>query len=221
MEASIGVVFDCDGTLLDTMGAWHGLEGELADMMGVVLTKEDTDTIATLTIDECGAYYHEHFGFGESGPDVVRLIDRHMYEYYAAKSQAKPGALALVKGLYALGVRMTVASSTPHGHLEAGLAHCGIAPYLDAILSVDDVGASKRDPLIFERARAIMGTPLSATWGVEDSIYAMNTLAKAGFRTLAIYDNDLSGTYGQLAAVAEHIISSFEELDAATLVAWT
>ena len=27
MDASeIGVVFDCDGTLLDSMGAWHGLQ---------------------------------------------------------------------------------------------------------------------------------------------------------------------------------------------------
>ena len=221
MGLSLGVVFDCDGTLLDSMHAWHGLEDDMAGLMGVSLTKEDTDTLATLTIDECGAYYHEKFGFGASGPDVVRIIDEHMMDFYANKSQAKPGALALVEGLSALGARMAVASSTPHAHLEAGLAHCGIAPYLDAILSVDDLGTSKREPLIYERARAVMGTPLAATWGVEDAVYALNTLVKAGFHTLAIYDNDLSGTWEQLAGVADHAIRSFEEIDASTLLRWT
>ena len=38
----IGVIFDCDGTLIDSMDAWRNLEGELGHRAGVELTAEDS-----------------------------------------------------------------------------------------------------------------------------------------------------------------------------------
>ena len=40
----IGVIFDCDGTLIDSMDAWRDLEGELGRRAGVELTSEDRRT---------------------------------------------------------------------------------------------------------------------------------------------------------------------------------
>lgn len=213
MKASgTGVIFDCDGTLIDSMAAWRELEETLAERANAVLTKEDTDTLTTLTIPECGIYFHEKFGLGEDGRDVERMIDEFMLDFYANRSEARPGALVFVEGLAARGVRMTVASSTPKPLLEAGLGHVGITPYLDAICSVDDVGKSKREPAVYDFARSIMGTELNATWGFEDAVYAVRTLRAAGYGAYGIYDCDLSGTYEDLEREAHHVIRSFEQL---------
>ena len=216
----IGVIFDCDGTLVDSMDVWREAEAHLAQRADATLSQADVDTLTTLTIPEVGAFFHERFGLGESADDVVRMIDEFMLGFYRTRVQARPGALAFVEGLAARGVRMSVASSSPVPYLEAGLARCGFAPYLDAIVSVDDVGKSKREPAVYDRARELMGTPLATTWGVEDSTYAVRTLNAAGYRTLGVYDCDLSGTYEELAAAADRAVRGFEELDAGTFVEW-
>ena len=94
MDASeIGVVFDCDGTLLDSMGVWHGLQNELAERAGDTLTADDVAALAPMSIPECGAFFHEKFGLGESDHEVVGMID---------------GSLALVLLLMSLGFNMLV-----------------------------------------------------------------------------------------------------------------
>ena len=208
----IGVIFDCDGTLIDSMEAWRALEEDLARRAGRPFTREDADALTVRTIPECGEYVHEKFGLGECSADVERMINDFMFDFYSTRAQLRPGALAFIEGLASQGVRMTVASSTPQPLLEAGLAHVGVTPFLDAIVSVDVVGKSKREPAVYDHARAIMGTALEYTWGFEDAIYAVDTLVRGGYKTVGIYDNDLSATYEQLEARATIAIREFSDL---------
>lgn len=209
----VGVVYDCDGTLIDSMGVWRALEDELAAQGGFTLTKADTDHITTLTIPECGDFFHEKFGLGASGAAVKGMIDEFMMDFYANRAQERPGALAFVRALAERGVPQSVASSTPAPLLRAGLAHAGFAPYLADIVSVDDVGASKREPAVYDRARESLGTTRAQTWGFEDALYAVRTLSAAGYGTVGVYDNDLAGSYDDLAAEADLAIRGFSQLN--------
>ena len=168
---------------------------------------------STLTTPEAGRFFHEKFGLGASPQDVVRMVGEYMMEFYSTRAKARPGALAFVRALFERGVRLSVASSSPMPYLLAGLSHTNFLPLFDAVVSVDDVGKPKREPAVYDRARHLMGTDLSLTWGVEDALYAIGTLKRAGYHTLAVYDCDMSGTYEALAFAAERVVRDFRELD--------
>lgn len=210
----IGVIFDCDGTLLDSMTMWHSLDDRIAERAGVTFTKADKDFLTAGTLRECADYMHDRYGIGASGADVERMINDETARWYATEAVPRPGALAFVQGLAEAGIPMAVASSTPAANLRCGLETAGLAPYLSAIVSVEDVGVSKREPLVYDVAREALGTPRSRTWGFEDALYAVQTLAGAGFRTVGVYDTDIAGTPEQLAAAADLFIASFTELTA-------
>lgn len=209
MGQRIGIVFDCDGTLLDSLGMWAELDRELSRRAGCEFSKADRDTITTLTIPEMGTFMHERFGLGESAEDVVRMMDDFLLDYYRTQVRERPGALAFVRVLHERGVAMSVASSSPQAYLQAGLAHAGFTPYLTAIVSVDDVGASKREPVVYDHARELMGTPLESTWVFEDAAYALRTVRAAGYQAVGIYGGE-SSSMETLESLANGVITSYE-----------
>ena len=109
----IGVIFDCDGTLVDSMGAWHEVDRTLAAEAGITLTEADAEAITTMSLPEASAYLHEQCGLGESNEAVLEMIFDRMRAFYANEVEARPGALAFVQALHERGVPMAVASSTP------------------------------------------------------------------------------------------------------------
>ncbi|WP_251211769.1 HAD family hydrolase [Adlercreutzia murintestinalis] len=218
-RSDIGVIFDCDGTLLDSMGMWHSLDDRIAERAGVQLTQADRDYFTQATLRECGDYIHERYGFGASGAAVEQLIAGEIMHWYADEVVLKPGAASFVRGLAEAGVPMAVASSTPAAFLREGLNNAGLAPYMRAIVSVEDVRSSKREPLVYDTARAALGTERAVTWGVEDAAYALRTLRAAGYRTMSVFDNDIAGTPEQLKETSDLFVASFTELTAERFLA--
>lgn len=212
--SQIGVIFDCDGTLVDSMSAWRALEEDLAARAGREFTREDADALTVRTIPECGEYVHERFGLGETPADVERMINDFMFGYYSARVEARPGAAEFVRALAERGVRMGVASSTPQHLLDACFAHVGLASCFADIVSVDRVGASKRQPAVYDYVRGVLGTDLRFTWGFEDALYAVQTLRRAGYPVVGIYDDDLAGRFEDLKAEATLAVRGFSELPA-------
>lgn len=210
MKHLFGVIFDCDGTLLDSMDMWHSLDDRLAARAGVTLTKADRDFLTACTLEECGVYFHEQLGIGASSADVMDAFNEELLRFYQHEAAPKPGARELVQELANAGVPMAVASSTPSSLLRIGLEHAGMADAFKAIVSVEDVDSSKREPLVYDTTREALGTSREQTWGVEDALYAVETLKRAGYRTFAVFDSMTAGSPEELSRVADVFRMSLE-----------
>ena len=214
-----GVIFDCDGTLMDTMDLWLTMEDEFAVRCGHALSDAEHDMLRSFTLDETARYYHGKLGLGSCEQDVKDMIEAYAVSYYAERAKLRPGALELLEALHDHGIPCAIASSSPHSMLDAGAAHTGIDRLLRAIVSTDDVGISKREPAVYEHARELLGTPSDATWVFEDAAYALRTLAPTRFRTVGIYDKDDSGTFEQLRSLADVAIREYADLNVDTFLA--
>ena len=85
-----GFIFDCDGTLLDTLDAWDRAEADLFAQAGP-LTKEQEDEIHSAPIEQAAAILHERYGVGESAQGVLAHLDGHLLPFYADQARALSG----------------------------------------------------------------------------------------------------------------------------------
>ena len=180
-----GMIFDCDGTLLDTLGAWDDAERDLFAQAGP-LTQEQEDEIHSAPIDRAAALLHERYGVGESARAVLSHLDGHLLPYYRDEARALPGAAEFVRAVREAGVPCVVLSSSPRRYLEAGLSHVGLLECFDALVTTDEAGCSKQDFGIYERALSLLGSPREATWAIDDAPYAIEVMHRFGLRTVCV-----------------------------------
>ncbi len=62
------VIFDCDGTLLDSMPAWHATAGRFAQKAGIALNPMQLVRLNANTLPETAAFFHRECGLGGSVP---------------------------------------------------------------------------------------------------------------------------------------------------------
>ena len=207
-----GVLFDCDGTLLNTMNIWNETEEQLISQATRPLTFEELNDIRSAPITEGAALFHEKHGVGSSSQDVLDFLDGALMGFYHTQAEALPGAAALLAALHDDGIPCAVITSSPLRYVEAGLRHAGIWEYFATVIATDEVGLSKRDPAIYLNTLATLGADPARAWGVDDALYAIRAMKKAGLQTVGAYECDETGTFEDLAATATRTVHSLEEL---------
>lgn len=207
-----GLIFDCDGTLLDTMPAWNELEERMAGMAQVVLDDEQLEELRAAPIDGCAAIFHDRYGLGKSPDDVLRMMDEALLGFYQERAQALPGVRALLERARELGIPCTVVTSSPRRYVDAGLANAGISGFFRRVITTDETRCSKQDERIWRLALDVMGSTPNTTWGFDDAAYAIKVMRQVGIHTVGAYDCDETGTFEELSSVAEIAVHSLEEL---------
>jgi beta-phosphoglucomutase-like phosphatase (HAD superfamily) len=85
-----------------------------------------------------------------------------------------------------LGLRLAVASSSPHSWVDTHLAQLGLLDRFDAIICVDDVGVAKPDPGLFLRAVDVLGVAREEAIVFEDSPNGVLAAKRAGIFCVAV-----------------------------------
>lgn len=210
--AITGAIFDFDGTLVDSLDAWRGVEGMLAKKAQVDVKAADRALLTTFTLDETAAWFHERFDLMESAMAVRAAVDEYMIDALSHTVQALPGVRSFLESCKERGVAMSVVSSSPQAYLQTALSATDLLPFFSQVLSVEDLDTTKRDPFIFDHALELMGTSRFSTWGFDDSFYAVSTMHDAGFPVVGIYDEHDAVPRDKWREVTNIVVDSFAEL---------
>ena len=211
-EGASGIIFDCDGTLLNTMDAWNQTERELFARATTPFTREQMDEIRSVPIPQAAELFHSEHGIGESPQDVLDYLDNALMDYYRTQARALPGAAELLEQLQKADIPCVVVTSSPLRYVEAGLECAGIREYFDAIVTTDEVGLAKTDGAIYQHALDCIGAQVETAWGIDDALYAVQAMNAFGLRTIGAYECEETATFDQLQAEATIAVRSLEEL---------
>lgn len=206
-----GMIFDCDGTILDSMDAWEEAERDLL-LQAPALTQEDEDFFHSAPIEEACAFLHEKFGVGASGEEVLEHLDSRLMKFYSKEAIALPGAIEFVLEARKHCIPCVVLSSSPRRYLHAGLSRVDIVDEFVELIATDEVGFSKMDHEIYEHALEILGSSKETTWAIDDAIYANRIIHEFGIKTIAPVNGRGGDVRAELASYADIVVETLEEL---------
>ena len=144
---------------------------------------------------------------------LIDGLDRQITARYEQYARPKDGVIDFLNRLQARGIRMAIATLTARRHAEKALRDRGMLAYFDFLLTIEDVGISKREPEIYLRAAARMGLAPAECVVFEDAPYAGVTAKRAGFRVCGMAEPAYAGGESELRAVSDFFVEhSFDEL---------
>lgn len=208
-------IFDMDGTLVDSLGQWDFFWRKLgARFLGDAAFRPsaaDEKTVRTMTLDMAMDLVHEKYGIGDSGRQILDIVNEMVDDFYRNHVELKPGARELLEHLYAQGTRMCIASGTEMRFIRITLQRCGLEKYFGAVFSCCDIGKGKDQPDIYLLAQNYLGETAQNIWVFEDSLTAVETVKKLGMKIAAIYDRYNFGQE-EMQKIADRYVGAGESL---------
>ncbi len=187
-----GAIFDCDGTLLDSMPMWTSTCVGLLRRYGVRDAERVFAKHESLDMDKKCYWYHDNLGIGESGEALYRELWTMVERAYQTEVQPFAGCKEFLDELARMGVPMAIASSTPTALLRSALMAHGLLEYFDELVFAGDVGRGKEYADVYLESQRRLGTPRADTWVFEDAPFGVRSAARAGFPVMALF-NDHDG----------------------------
>jgi HAD superfamily hydrolase (TIGR01509 family) len=180
-------VFDNDGLLLDTEGAWTRAEEKLFERYGSTFTPEHKrqliGTSHLLAVQTLEAMLGRP---GEGEALVAELQGMVIEEARTGPIEIRPGAEALLKELRAAGVPLGLASNSERAFVDLVLGRSGLAPCFDTVVAGDEVPAPKPEPDIYLEACRRLGAEPADSVALEDSPTGIAAARAAGMRVVGV-----------------------------------
>ena len=212
-----GAIFDCDGTLLDSMPMWTNSCVDLLRRYGVGDAERVFAEHESLDMDKKCYWYHDNLGIGESGEALYRELWETVEEAYREEVKPFPGCAALLRKLKNAGVRMVIASSTPTELLRIALETHGLIEYFEEFVFAGDVGRGKEFPDVYLAAQERLGTAREDTWVFEDAPFGVRSATRVGFPVVAVLNDHDGRDECFLERWATFVARGYEGFEAAQL----
>jgi HAD superfamily hydrolase (TIGR01509 family) len=180
------VLFDMDGTLIDTEKLWDVALHELARRYGATLSPAGRRSMIGTDMPTTLGLLAADLG----QPDLDRSeagawLNARVAKLFVSEIQWRPGATALLAATRAAGIPTALVTSTARPLVEVALDTLGRDRF-DVVVCGDEVGAPKPDPEPYLTAARLLGVPIARCVAIEDSVTGTTSALAAGCAVLGV-----------------------------------
>jgi len=179
------VVFDLDGVLIDSEGAWSATREELTNERSGDWHPRAHEAMMGMSSTEWSVYMRDDLGVDMEPGAISDEVVRRLSEHYARELPVLPGAVEAVERM-ADRWPLAVASSSNRPLIERVLELLGVQDAFSAIVSSEEVARGKPAPDVYLEAAARLGVDPFACAAIEDSSNGLRSAHAAGMRVVAI-----------------------------------
>lgn len=206
------IIFDLDGTLIDSMPIWRGTGANFLKKHGFPVPENLIDIVKTQTIWQTAEYFRDTLGVPMEPKEIVEDIVSYVVDEYRCRIPLKPFAREYLEKMKQEGAKMCILTASEAEYIMLALDRLDITKYFDCILTCTELGEYKEDGKAYLTAMEKIGGNPAETVVFEDALYAVKGAKKAGFPVYAILDEIRESDVEKIAALADKSFYSYEEI---------
>ncbi len=207
-----GIIFDLDGTLLDSLGIWQRVDEQFFASRKIELPPDYSNAIGHLSIRATAQYTIERFSLKESAEEIIAEWQAMSLDAYANDVCLKPYAKEFLLKLKKQGVRLAVATGGESEKFTPALKRCGIYELFENFTTLNEVSRGKNFPDIYLCAAEKLGLNPEECTVFEDLYDAIQGAKSGGFCTVGIYDKHSEKMQARIKETADYYIRSYSEM---------
>jgi beta-phosphoglucomutase-like phosphatase (HAD superfamily) len=179
-----GLIFDCDGTLADTMPLHWRVWEALARKHGFAFTEERFYALGGVPTREIVATLAREQGLAL---DALAIAKEKETEYLCLLGEVEPiHSIVEIARAHRGQLPLAVATGGTHRVIALVLGHLGIHDWFAAVVTSEDVQRQKPAPDIFLEAARRLGVPPERCRAYEDTDLGLQAIRAAGMEAVDV-----------------------------------
>ncbi len=213
IDAYDAVIFDLDGTLVDSMWMWRAIDIEYLARFGLTMPEDLQKQIEGMSFAETAVYFKTRFGIPDDLDKIKADWNDMAMDIYKTRVSVKPGVLRYLTYLQRKGIPTGIATSNSSELLNAVLDATGLRPYFNEIHTSCEVAHGKPWPDIYLHVAKHLGIKPERCLVFEDIEQGVLAGKAAGMRVCSVYDAFSEDNQEQIRAISDYHIMDFHELE--------
>ena len=206
------LIFDLDGTLIDSNGVWVEVDKTFLERRGAPYTREYYEGVAHTILSNCAIFTKEYLHLEESCEEIIAEWMELAADKYGTQVPLKPHVKEYLDKCRDAGHRMAVFTACVPEHCRAAMARHGLEPYFERVIYAQKLGVDKKSPAIFRKVAESLGVRPRECVLFDDSLSACKAAKAAGMTVVGVHDGWFSDTSVDMREVCDQYIRDFGEL---------
>ncbi|MDR0992113.1 MAG: HAD family phosphatase [Ruminococcus sp.] len=206
-----GLIFDMDGTLIDSSQLWIDVDKIFFGEIGVPYTDEISEALKHMSFNEAAVYIRDIANLQMTPEEIgKRLTD--LVTVHHRNCPMLPGALEFIGKARDKGLKMCVLTAGISGVTADYFKHKNLDGVFEFIMTADEIGISKHNPEAFVKCAAKLGLKPAQTVVFEDSFKAALSAKEAGCHTIGIATEHNLPRHEILKKICDKVVPDFWQI---------
>lgn len=209
LENKKAIIFDLDGTLVDSVWIWGVVDQRFLGERGIEVPEDISDDLEGCSFYETAVYFKKRFQLDLSLEEIMKIWNHMALDIYINEVPLKDGVVEILEELKKRHMRIGIATSNSRELAMASLKTHRIGDYFDYVCTSNEVNKGKPEPDVYLRTAKELGIAPKESLVFEDIPYGIMAGNRANMETCAVWDKYSENILKEKKELADYYIRTY------------